>query len=86
MSDTQARDGSSRRSPAGAGCGSRPGVPLAFAEPSRSVVRFNPRDEVDSDCTLLIWGRPGTGKTVSGNVWLSHHDAAGTVIDKEGRR
>jgi hypothetical protein len=47
------------------GCGSREGIPFAFAEPGRTVERLDPFDRVHDNAAMLVFAKSGGGKTAT---------------------
>jgi hypothetical protein len=71
----------------GTSCGSRSGIPFAFAEPGRTVERINPFDPAHDNATLLVAAKSGGGKTHAVNVLLARllaRGAQGFVLDRAG--
>jgi hypothetical protein len=71
----------------GTSCGSPTGIPFAFTDPGREVVRINPFDPAHDTGTLLVNAKSGGGKTFLVLVLVARCVAAGMqvfVIDRAG--
>jgi hypothetical protein len=71
----------------GTSCGSPTGIPLAFADPGRTLERFDPFDRAHANHTLVVSGTSGKGKTTTANVIASRmlaHGARGFILDRAG--
>lgn len=71
----------------GTACGSPGGIPFAWAEPTKNLVRLNPYDRTHANQTGVIAGASGSGKTMSAQMMIGRmvaHGAQADVIDRAG--
>lgn len=71
----------------GTACGSPKGIPFAWAEPTKNLVRLDPYDRTHANQTGVIAGASGAGKTMTAQMMISRgvmHGAQADVIDRAG--
>lgn len=71
----------------GTACGSPEGIPFAWAEPNKNLVRLDPYDRTHANQTGVIAGASGAGKTMTAQMIIARcltHGAQADVIDRAG--
>lgn len=71
----------------GTACGSPKGIPFAWAEPTKNLVRLDPYDRTHANQTGVIAGASGSGKTMTAQMIIARsvaHGAQADVIDRAG--
>lgn len=71
----------------GTACGSPNGIPFAWAEPTKNLVRLDPYDRTHANQTGVIAGGSGSGKTMTAQMIIGRmvaHGAQADVIDRAG--
>lgn len=71
----------------GTACGSPEGIPFAWAEPTKNLVRLDPYDRTHANQTGVIAGASGSGKTMTAQMIIARcvmHGAQADVIDRAG--
>lgn len=71
----------------GPSCGSPEGIPLFFSEGVRTLLNFNPWDQMMPNGLMVVGGQQGAGKTMWAVITVSQllaHGVFATILDRSG--